>query len=301
MNRESGERVTKVTIYQGESLASLQRLPDASVDCVVTSPPYWLQRDYGFAEQIGQEPDVNDFVGKLVTVFAEVYRVLKSSGVCWVNLGDTYHEGRLMGVPWRVAFAMESTGWILRQDVIWHKPNPMPEPVMSRCVKAHEYVFLFSKSRKYFFDHKAIAEPSVKKTSGNLQRKSAAQRGIGKFDNGTTSGDVAGSVPWSGETRNKRSVWTIAGQSVEGAHFATMPESLAEICIKAGCPESGCVLDPFAGTGTTGYMAFTQGKNSVLCEGNPEYVDMIKGRFTNNMFAEVKPSNDENLSLLQPT
>lgn len=273
-----------VFIATGDCRLSLASMESHSVDCVVTSPPYWLQRDYGFSSQVGQEKTAEEFVESLVQVFMEVHRVLSKTGVCWVNIGDTYQDGDLVGVPWRFAFAMKSAGWILRQDVIWHKPNPMPEPVTSRCVKSHEYVFLFSKEKSYFFDHKAIQEPSAKTASGNSKRKNATERGIGENKAVTSSNNLAGSIPWSGDKRNKRSVWSVCSASLPGSHHAIMPLEIAETCVKSGCPENGVVLDPFGGTGTTAIAAAACGRNSVVCEANPQYVELMKSRLKGDMY-----------------
>jgi DNA modification methylase len=209
----------------------------------------------------------------------------------------------LCGIPWRVAFALQADGWWLRQDIIWHKPNPMPESVRDRCTKAHEYVFLLTKSERYWYDAEAVSEPvsassvarvsqatwdgqhgsdrvpgktngpmkAVLKRSGNKERKSAKERDCPR--NG-----VCGSVPWEGTTRNKRSVWTVTTRPYKGAHFATMPPDLVEPCIKAGCPEGGTVLDPFAGSGTTLAVAAELGRSGIGCELNPEYIELAEQR-----------------------
>lgn len=281
-----------VFVAAGDCRESLSKMQDSSVDCVVTSPPYWLQRDYGFRDQIGQEETPEKFVESLCLVFKDVFRVLSDTGTCWLNMGDTYQDGDLVGIPWMLAFALKKDGWILRQDIIWQKPNPMPEPVTSRCVKSHEYVFLLSKQQSYFFDHIAIQEPSEKTASGNTKRKDATARGIGENRTVTSSNNVAGSIPWAGDRRNKRSVWTVSPAPIPGSHHAVMPLSLAEMCVKAGCPENGTVLDPFAGSGTTAVAATVNGRHAVLCEGNPEYVRVIESRLKTDMyvtFAEAPP------------
>jgi DNA modification methylase len=216
----------------------------------------------------------------------------------------------LVGIPWRVAFALQADGWWLRQDIIWHKPNPMPESVRDRCTKAHEYVFLLTKSERYFYDNDGISEPiaassvgrlsqptlamqagsgrvpgktngtmkAVVRSSGNKARKPASARGVPVDTGSGTSGAVAGSVPWEGSTRNKRSVWTVTTRPFRGAHFAVMPSALVEPCILAGCPEGGTVLDPFAGSGTTLAVAAELGRNGVGCELNPEYIELANQR-----------------------
>ena len=235
-------------------------------------------RNYNDEEkQLGMEDTPEEFVDNLVKVFREVKRVLRDDGTVWLNLGDSYNAGRngghaggskqnhkkylqrsganvvglkpkdLVGIPWRVAFALQQDGWYLRQDIIWHKPNPMPESVKDRCTKAHEYIFLLSKSTKYYFDNEAIKEDLAK--SSNVSNK-----------------------------RNKRSVWTITTKPFKGAHFATFPMDLIEPCVLAGCPEGGTVLDPFGGSGTTGIVAVNNKRNAVLCELNQEYIDLAKKR-----------------------
>lgn len=291
-----------VTIHLGDCREILRGLPANSVHCCVTSPPYFGLRDYGCDGQIGLESTPAEFVAQLVAVFREVRRVLRDDGVLWLNLGDSYnaHPGQrkvtdspgekqatsagsigapsrsvpglkpkdLIGIPWRVAFALQEDGWFLRQEIIWHKPNPMPESVTDRCTKSHEQIFLLAKSERYFFDSVSIQETAVRgyggsefhtgKTgehlqgrastkprggSGNKERKPASARGVPVDTNGKTSGAVAGSVPWEGDTRNKRSVWTVTTKPYGGAHFAVFPPDLIEPCILAGTSEHGCCPD----------------------------------------------------------
>ncbi len=244
-------------------LAMSMLIEPKSVHTVVTSPPYFGLRDYGHDGQIGLEPTPDEFVAALVEVFREVRRVLRDDGTVWLNLGDSYasmkgaacgvdlkHPARrgyarpqdklmvgfkpkdLIGIPWRVAFALQADGWYLRQDIIWHKPNPMPESVRDRCTKAHEYIFMLSKSPRYYFDHEAIKEPAV-------------QAGRVRADKmGGNKGDVVNHSPGStftgAENRNKRSVWTVTTKPFKGAHFATFPPDLIEPCVQAGCPEKCC-------------------------------------------------------------
>jgi DNA modification methylase len=297
-------------------------LVDGSVHCVVTSPPYWGLRDYGTPGQLGLESSPDAYVASLVTVFREVWRVLRNDGTCWVNLGDSYNaDGRkgraymgtgknkgysawvnktgfgtkhkdLVGIPWRVAFALQADGWYLRADIIWSKPNPMPESVTDRPTKAHEYLFLLAKSARYYYDAAAIAEPasdamytqvaqgydgqgrkaydaagvqnpSVVKARiiGNV-RKRADRFGGNKHSTATTK-HSDGSVYTGRVTRNKRSVWTISTMPYPDAHFATFPEALVEPCILAGCPLGGLVLDPFIGSGTVGAVAERLGRHWV--------------------------------------
>lgn len=300
------------TIVNADAIEHLSQMADESVQCVVTSPPYFNQRDYGHEGQIGTESSVDEFIDRLVAVFRETRRVLRGDGTLWLNVGDTYGLGKqLLGVPWRLALALQADGWWLRQDVIWAKPSPMPESVSDRCTRSHEYVFLFTKSPSYFYDAEGISEP--------------LESGEGR--------------------RNKRSVWRIASRPYKGAHFATMPPELAETCIKSGtsergrCPHCGSpweritkrtkllrerpndyvkrtgeagtgnscantvagvavetigweqtckcephepvpcvVLDPFAGSGTTLAVAKSLGRWSVGIELNPEYIALAEQR-----------------------
>jgi DNA modification methylase len=298
-------------IVQGDCLEGLRTLPDASVHCCVTSPPYWGLRDYGHDGQIGLESTPEAYVARMVDVFREVRRVLRDDGICWLNLGDSYAssisgktrytnqpwaartgsnvcatnrngapvpEGLkpkdLVGIPWRVAFALQADGWWLRQDIIWHKPNPMPESVRDRCTKAHEYVFLLTKSQKYFYDAEAVSEPAA---YAGVQTNdfSASAVGLRIKPSGNA---IPGTIYTVKPTRNRRSVWTITTKPYSGAHFAVMPADLVEPCIKAGCPEGGTVLDPFAGSGTTLAVAAELGRNGIGCELNPEYIELANQR-----------------------
>jgi DNA modification methylase len=258
-----------VDIIEGDALTELRLLPDESVHCVVTSPPYFGLRDYGVAGQIGLEPTPAEFVAVMVEVFREVRRVLRKDGTLWLNLGDSYArqggtqgggnrellhlEGKqrrmgalvsglkekdLIGIPWRVAFALQADGWYLRQDIIWSKPNPMPESVTDRCTKAHEYLFLLSKSARYHYDAEAIKEPAVADhPSGNGYKRDARKT----YQNGDGS-PRGNDEQWKGVdgTRNRRSVWTVTTKPFKEAHFATFPPDLIEPCIKAGCPRDCC-------------------------------------------------------------
>lgn len=304
-----------VRILQGDCREVLKTLPDESVHCIVTSPPYWGLRDYGVGGQIGLELSPEAFVAALVGVFSEVHRVLRSDGTLWLNLGDSYarmQEGNvpqsknpdcppptmlgrvknaglkakdLVGIPWRVAFALQAAGWWLRQDLIWAKPNVMPESVTDRCTKAHEYIFLLAKSERYYFDAAAIAEPIAESTANDR-----VDTGRFRPERGFPGSPSAGSGRLGDkDTRNKRSVWTVPTHPYKDAHFATFPPKLIEPCILAGCPEGGTVLDPFGGAGTTGLVADRQGRNAILIELNPEYADMARKRIQNDapLFAEV--------------
>ena len=247
----------------GDCIKKLKKLPDESIHCVVTSPPYYGLRDYGHEGQIGLEQTPDEYVQKMVAVFREVWRVLRKDGTVWLNLGDSYAthaskrsaqfngditDGRndpftrkkptassiglkekdLIGIPWRVAFALQADGWYLRQDIIWHKPNPMPESVTDRCTKAHEYIFLLSKSQKYFYDSEAIKEPAAYVGCNRGKSRNISPTGMTEMDNKQY------------DTRNKRSVWTVSTKPFSGAHFAVFPEKLIEPCILAGTSEKGC-------------------------------------------------------------
>lgn len=320
-----------IRILTGDCRDALKTLPDASVHCVVTSPPYFGLRDYGVAGQIGLEESPDAYVARLVEAFGEVRRVLREDGTLWLNLGDSYAGGGghfpnapssktsksglygkalreggvkpqgdikgkdLIGIPWTVAFALRADGWYLRQDIIWHKPNPMPESVTDRCTKAHEHVFLLTKSPRYFFDADAIAEglqtdPKERyeeraRITGRGQQGAAGARGNDRDRSG-------GFPPRQGEAmglRNKRSVWTIPTQPYAEAHFATMAPRVAELCILAGCPAGGIVLDPFGGAGTTGMVADRLGRDAILIELNPAYAALARQRLVADagMFAQV--------------
>ena len=231
----------------------------------VTSPPYYGLRDYNHEGQIGLEETPEEYIAAMVEVFRCVWDVLEDDGTLWLNIGDSYAANKqLIGVPWLLAFALKKNGWILRQDIIWHKPNPMPESVQDRCTKAHEYIFLMSKSQKYYYDNEAIKDP-VKQDWGTRDRTD------GKYHN-----EGSGLQPHSGleksyEMANKRSVWTVNTKPYAGAHFAVFPSDLIEPCILAGAPVGGIVLDPFMGSGTTAQVAQSLGRQYLGCELNPDY------------------------------
>jgi len=301
----------RATIFLGDVRTKLKTMPDQTVQCVITSPPYYGLRDYGDDGQIGLEQTPAEYVDAMTNVFREVWRVLRDDGVLWLNLGDSYYNYRpgkgqslvkqtlsktkqdlpdscprrgnkleeykekdLLGIPWRVAFALQADGWYLRQDIIWAKPNPMPESVGDRCTKSHEYLFLLTKSPRYYFDNVAIKEPSanIGKTSirfgGNKygdsdDPKHATKSGNHYTDNGT---------------RNRRSVWSIPTKPFGGAHFAVMPEALVEPCVLASSKPDDVVLDPFAGSGTVGVVSLRFGRRFVGCELNPDYVAIARNR-----------------------
>jgi len=214
-------------------------IPDESVDCVVTSPPYWGLRDYGLDNGIGLEATPEDFCANMVEVFREVWRVLKPTGTVWMNLGDSYNDKQLVGIPWRVAFALQADGWYLRSDIIWSKKSPMPESVKDRPTKAHEYIFLLTKSPKYYYDADAIREPLAPASIGRLQQNIEGQTGTTRANGGMKSNGNFKAVGDIEQGRNKRSVWEIATQPYPEAHFATYPEKLVEPCILAGTSEKG--------------------------------------------------------------
>ena len=342
-------------ILHGNCIETLKTIPDESVDCCITSPPYYGLRDYGTGtwvggdpncphrrtskysektitghaqeelrgnvgdaiyktvcplcgairedKQVGLEETPDEYIDKLVSVFREIKRILKSEGTLWVNIGDSYngnktgntevnkHKGAvtdsfkkkiwdgakqkdLIGIPWMLAFALRNDGWYLRQDIIWHKPNPMPESVKDRCTKSHEYIFLLSKSPKYYFDYEAIQEPANYKDATGI-----------KFG-GTKYGDSADTkfATYSGNeyssdgTRNKRDVWSVIPSHYKEAHFATFPEELVTPMLLAGCPKDGVVLDPFMGSGTTGAVAILNKRHYIGCELNKAYIEMANKR-----------------------
>lgn len=323
--------------YQGDTRDCMrQMLADggaSQVQTIITSPPYWGLRDYGVDGQLGSEPTLNEFIANMVDVFSLCWDLLADDGTLWVNMGDSYSANRgkqpaptntrnksghvtrskvqdglkpkdIVGQPWRLAFALQEFGWYLRQDIIWHKPNPMPESVRDRCTKSHEYIFLLTKSEKYYFNQDAILEPisaasnsrlaqdianqtgsdrAVGKTngpmkavrrSGNKERKQGTDRGCPE----NSGSNVCGSIPWEGDMRNKRSVWTISTEKFSGAHFATFPKALVEPCILAGSRSGDIVFDPFMGSGTVAQVAQNLGRKWVGAELNPEYIKLQKER-----------------------
>jgi DNA modification methylase len=306
-------------IYNMDCVEGLKQLPDNSINCCVTSPPYWGLRDYGVEGQFGLEKTPEEYVAKMVEVFREVKRVLRKDGTLWLNMGDCYaskppgcsgvsyssglHGAQgdtkyretltksvgtkrntvvgnlkpkdLVGIPWMVAFALRADGWYLRQDIIWHKPNPMPESVTDRCTKAHEYIFLLTKNRKYFYDREAIREDPKPGNDGTIRAIARDRSGPVDIGNGA---HIAERVYKEVKGANKRSVWTVATKPFKEAHFAVFPPALIEPCILAGCPENGIVLDPFMGSGTTGMVAAIHQRNFIGFELNPEYCKMAEKR-----------------------
>lgn len=330
-------------ILQGDCLAVLKTIPERSIQMCVTSPPYYGLRDYGVDGQIGLEDTPQEFISRLVDVFREVRRVLKDDGTLWVNIGDSYcnsngyarasdqfqRKGRndapandgdltrlhesglktkdLIGIPWMLAFALRADGWYLRQDIIWHKPNPMPESVKDRCTKSHEYIFLLSKSQQYYFDHEAIKEEVTQSTIERVHRgklptfcgdkcnpddpfyrtKSKNEYNPLKHKNLQENGQqnhsmherrAQGLPDEQYAARNKRDVWTVTTKPYSGAHFATYPEDLIKPCILAGSREGDLVLDPFNGAATTGVVCKRLKREYLGIELNPEYVDISNER-----------------------
>lgn len=312
-------------LIQGDALTELKKLPNDSVDCCVTSPPYYQLRNYGVEGQIGLEETIEEYIAKLVEVFREVRRVLKKDGTLWLNIADSYagsgkgaanypsnamkykqgtNKGLLgsniaptkandckpkdlIGIPWELAFALRNDGWYLRQEIIWYKPNCMPESVKDRCTKSHESIFLFSKSRHYYFDWEAIQEPCVgfdksspRGSAGTFQpnagrrkgnrktfRGGGAYTGNASFDNSTDKqNETHGNKENETGLRRKRSVWFVSTTGGNGEHYATFPKRLVEPCIIAGCKVGGVVLDPFAGSGTTGVSAESLDRGYILIE-----------------------------------
>lgn len=337
----------RTTIYCGDAIEELQRIESGTVDCCVTSPPYYGLRDYGVQGQIGMENTPEEYINRLVDVFREVRRVLKDDGTLWVNIGDSYASDRggthqpaetiaggehgftkngsrvnrgrsdmysptrnaraiglkdkdMIGIPWMLAFALREDGWYLRQDIIWHKPNPMPESVKDRCTKSHEYIFLLSKSKRYYFDSEAIREKAVstdprpsalvrareKEYATKDRVNPDAYRKKGTKFGGVKYGDNAaqefrtksGKEYTPTRKRNKRDVWTVTTKPFKGAHFAVFPKDLIMPCIAAGSRKDGIVLDPFAGSGTTGVVSYEMGRRFIGIELNEEYCRLSEDR-----------------------
>ena len=284
-----------IKILHGNCLDTLKNIESQSINTCITSPPYWGLRDYGEGEQLGLEETPEAFVNNLVEVFREVKRVLRDDGTVWLNLGDSYlSKKQLGGIPWRVAFALQSDGWYLRQDIIWHKPNPMPESVTDRCTKAHEYIFLLSKSVKYYFDNEAIKEDSIYAPGKTHEVEREKGYYKGKWSNPEKGSRHDGSFKAIREKRNKRSVWTVNTKPFKGAHFATFPIDLIEPCVLAGCPEGGTVLDPFGGSGTTALVANGHNRDAVLIELNEEYIEIAKKRLGvgTDLFNKIEIKDD---------
>jgi DNA modification methylase len=316
-------------IHCGGALEVLKTLPSESVNCCITSPPYYQLRDYRVTGQIGLDDTPEQYVERLVTVFREMRRVLRDDGTFWLNIGDSYagswgngggqtrgsgeqreittgsqadqtvYDGLerpptskklaglkskdLIGIPWMLAFALRADGWYLRSEIIWHKLNPKPESVKDRPTRAHEQVFLLSKSPKYYYNYEAIKEPFSTDPREKYPRRAHITGRGAQPSSGASVGnpqqDRSGGFPPNGDGRNKRSVWTMTAKPFKGAHFAVFPPDLPRTCLLAGCPEGGVVLDPFSGVGTTGIMAVRHGRQYVGIELNPEYIELAYRRF----------------------
>ena len=309
------------SIYLGDAKEVLSTFPDKSIDCCVTSPPYYGLRDYDVSGQLGQERTPEAYIENLVSVFREVRRVLRDDGTLWVNIGDSYAGGSgrwggaknlsyiqrtspgsltqiqhtkpwehlhikpkdLIGIPWSLAFALRADGWFLRSDIIWQKPNPMPESIKDRCTKAHEYIFMLSKRQKYYFDIDSIREPHTSLDDFNRRIRNGKE----EWKTVKAGADSPYSMRGTGKSRRtmyhplgrgKRTVWTVPLMKSKDAHFATYPEKLIVDCIKAGCPAGGVVLDPFIGSGTTAVVARKEGRRYVGIELNPEYIGIAERR-----------------------
>lgn len=259
-----------ITIITGDCRETLKTLPAASAQCCVTSPPYWNLRDYGHADQIGQEATPDEYVTSLVQVFRAVRRVLAADGTLWLNLGDTYWEKQLVGIPWRVALALQADGWWLRSEIIWHKENAMPESTLDRPSRCHETIFLLGASESYRYDADAIKEPIQSDRAPSRKAKTT----------GAGHSELRGGTPYDGRGthRNRRTVWTVPTAPYPDAHFAVYPAALIAPCILAGSQPGEVVIDPFGGSGTTGATALTLGRKTILCELNPEYAKLIERR-----------------------
>jgi site-specific DNA-methyltransferase (adenine-specific) len=286
-------------IYRGDALSVLSSLPKELVDCIVTSPPYYRQRDYaGEAGQVGMEETPQAYVARLVAIFGECRRVLKESGTLWLVIGDKYDGGGQLGLPWRVALALVDDGWILRSDCIWHKPNAMPSSVKNRPTTDHEYIFFFTKSKSYHYDADAIREPHVtfsensrmKGGRGHFGRRGGTPE-AGKNGGDNNLHDGRWDQAFHPLGRNKRTVWSIPLSKFRGAHFAVFPESLVRTCILAGCPEKGLVLDPFLGSGTTAVVAKKLGRNYLGIDCSEEYCAMAKERLADAETIAKRPKS----------
>jgi DNA modification methylase len=297
-------------VLLGDVRQRITEIPDASIQACITSPPYWGLRDYGQDDQIGLEQEPTAFVDSLVEVFREVHRALKPDGVLWLNIGDSYsgsgkgtagnlgkkHNERhlehkhsaivpdglkpkdLVGIPWRLAFALQNDGWYLRQDIIWHKPNVMPESVKDRCTKAHEYLFMLTKSQRYYFDNEAIFEPVSEVSLERAKHAWKTDRPSAKTSEGGIDVEEMGTRFVNPKGRNRRSVWSIPPARFKGAHFAVMPEALVEPCVLATTRPGDLILDPFMGSATVGVVALRHERSFLGCELNPEYVDIAQKR-----------------------
>jgi site-specific DNA-methyltransferase (adenine-specific) len=272
-------------IIHGDALDCLTGFPSGLVDAIVTSPPYFRQRDYRGDGQIGLEKTPEEYVRRLAQVFSECRRVLKSTGSLWLVIGDKYVKGEQLGMPWQVALALKNEGWILRSDIIWHKPNAMPSSTKTRPTTDHEYVFFFTKAKDYYYDADAIREPHVTFTEKSRMRggrnhffKRDGTPEKGKNEGDSNLHDGRWDQAFHPKGRNKRTVWSIPLSKFRDAHFAVFPESLVETCILAGSPEDGVVLDPFIGSGTTALVAKRLGRKFIGIDCAEEYCKMAQRR-----------------------
>ena len=324
-----------IKLICGDAYKELKQLPSESIDCCITSPPYYKLRDYGVEGQIGLEKTVEEYIEKLTTVFHEVKRILKPEGTLWVNIADCYagsgkgaakypdnaknflqvtNKGMLatptvctqpqdetikpkdlMGIPWLLALALRKDGWFLRQDIIWEKPNCMPESVKDRCTRSHEYVFMLSKSKRYYYNAESIKEPSISGDGSNPR----GSKGSVNPQSGIRKQDKIGKATYTGfnerykkrpqlKVRNKRDVWHISTKPIKDAHFATFPEKLVEPCLLAGCPEGGTAIDPFCGSATVGVVAIKQDKSFIGIELNANYITISKRRLENARLQKIQ-------------
>ncbi len=272
-------------IINGDAGAVLSSMPGGLVHTAVSSPPYYGQRDYGETGQIGAESSPNEYINRLVAIFRELRRVLRDDGTFWLNLGDKFLNGTLLGMPWRVALALVEDGWILRSDIIWHKPNAMPHSVKTRPTVDHEYIFMFSKERDYYYDIDAIREPHVTFSESSKMRGGRSHFGkrgstpeVGKNEGNSNLHDARWDQAFHPKGRNKRTVWSVALGKYREAHFAVFPEKLIEPCILAGSPRGGIVLDPFFGSGTAGVVSLNTGRRFIGIDLNPDYCHMARKR-----------------------
>jgi DNA modification methylase len=309
-----------IELRVGDCREVLKTLPAQSVQCCITSPPYFGLRDYGVTGQVGMEPSPEEYVQALVGVFREVWRVLRDDGTLWLNLGDTYAANRgyqvpdnkhidvgnhmpmsvpvglkpkdLIGTPWRTALALQADGWYLRSDIVWAKPNPMPESVTDRPTRAHEYLFLLTKQENYFYDAEAVREPSAESSVARSKYNGTASKPNPKNLAAAAAGIVCGPKSMAkayGQGRNLRSVWFIPTKPFKGAHFAVFPPKLVEPCLLAGTRPGNRVLDPFCGSGTVGVVARQQGRAFLGIDLNPEYVKLAQQRIDTEWLKPLEP------------
>ena len=317
-----------IEILHGDALEKIKLLKDKSVDCIVTSPPYWRLRDYGVLGQLGLEDAVEEYIEKLIEIFNECWRVLKDTGTVFINMGDTYsnvnskfisgsnnknyyidkqkaktrkyisirRKSRMM-IPEKIAIAMIEKGWILRNEIIWHKPNVVPEAVKDRFTNDFEKIYFFTKNEKYFFEkqYEAFAEKTLTAfKDGIMPTGKKKMLGAGKSRTGMREVNKPWRAAYNEKGRNMRTVWKIASKGISEAHFATFPDELVRRCILAGCPENGIVLDPFLGSGTTLKVAKRLNRNGIGIELNQEYIQIAKKRIGNDLFNELQVKTDIN-------